>query len=466
MADMTAAAGEQLNSRLKKDYAAKANNLRSYYNQLYGKNNSAASVGSSSAASGNTYSDYLAKQNSVISNSSAVKQSSATGGIGKTNGALGAKVKSKFAANNGTRNQGAQSIGSVGNLGNIGNQQAANGTSANNNTYLALSRYDQGLSQEAQAGILAEKRNHQNAQARGDTGGMRDAHVAAQLYRAINGGYIDDIGDGTGYKPFGFSTLMPADRENLSEDEQKEILRCQLYYMYSDSPEEKEYWNSKANDIRRPHGYTSPDGKTYVKNDILATPYSGYPGGEFTDGAIGNYGEDGYVDTYTARMNALNDYIANRQYDPETDPAYQAYKAQYERNASAAANSALAQAAGNTGGIANSYAMALSNAAQQSYMKQLTDVIPTLQQQDYADKLSLLNALGQQQSSAYSRYAGDRDFDYNVYMQNVQNALDLAKFNFDKEETAASRDWQTQQNKLAFERDKEFLDYQRALGLI
>ena len=42
MADMASTMTEPMNSRLKKDYAAKANNLGSYYNQLYGKDNSAA----------------------------------------------------------------------------------------------------------------------------------------------------------------------------------------------------------------------------------------------------------------------------------------------------------------------------------------------------------------------------------------------------------------------------------------
>ena len=66
MANMTAAADEQMNSRLKKDYDAKKNNLTSYYKQLYGKSNDAASVGSGSSASTNSYSSYLSDANEKL----------------------------------------------------------------------------------------------------------------------------------------------------------------------------------------------------------------------------------------------------------------------------------------------------------------------------------------------------------------------------------------------------------------
>ena len=66
MANMTAATDEQMNSRLKKDYDAKKNNLTSYYKQLHGKSNDAASVGSGSSASANSYSSYLSNANEKL----------------------------------------------------------------------------------------------------------------------------------------------------------------------------------------------------------------------------------------------------------------------------------------------------------------------------------------------------------------------------------------------------------------
>lgn len=423
MANMTAAADEQMNSRLKKDYDAKKNNLTSYYKQLYGKSNDAASVGSGSSASTNSYSSYLSNANEKLK-----KQQRKT--------AIQRKKVSMTAG-----------------------QQNTGGTSANNDLYSKLSAYDQKLKPEAQAMIVDAKQRWQEADAIGNKAAMQDAYVDAQLARAKYGGYIDNVGDGSGYAAFGYGNLSAADRA-MSQEDQDQILKLKLLYKYADNDNDKKYYADAANKIRSKYGYTSTDGTDYIKNDLLTTPYEGYQGGEFTDGGTVGSSNDSYVDTYTDRMNQINDYIMNRKYDPETDPAYQAYKAQYERNASAAANAALAQAAGNTGGIANSYAMALSNAAQQSYMKQLTDVIPTLQQQDYADRLSLLNALGQQQSSAYDRYNTDRNFSYDTWLKNWENAYNMAQLEWEKQREETSRNWQTEEN----QRDRDWNEYMAKLG--
>ena len=423
MANMTAATDEQMNSRLKKDYDAKKNNLTSYYKQLYGKSNDAASVGSGSSASTNSYSSYLSNANEKLK-----KQQRKT--------AIQRKKVSMTAG-----------------------QQNTGGTSANNDLYSKLSAYDQKLKPEALAMIVDAKQRWQEADAIGNKAAMQDAYVDAQLARAKYGGYIDNVGDGSGYAAFGYGNLSAADRA-MSQEDQDQILKLKLLYKYADNDNDKKYYADAANKIRSKYGYTSTDGTDYIKNDLLTTPYEGYQGGEFTDGGTAGSSNDSYVDTYTDRMNQINDYIMNRKYDPETDPAYQAYKAQYERNASAAANAALAQAAGNTGGIANSYAMALSNAAQQSYMKQLTDVIPTLQQQDYADRLSLLNALGQQQSSAYDRYNTDRNFSYDTWLKNWENAYNMAQLEWEKQREETSRNWQTEEN----QRDRDWNEYMAKLG--
>ena len=448
MADMAATMAEPMNSRLKKDYAAKANNLGSYYNQLYGKDNSAASVGSGSAASAGSYSNYLSNANAQLK-----KQKN------RTSGAASSQLTASKPVNSGMVNNAKTTIKNK-TASMTAGQQNTGGTSANNDLYSKLSTYDQKLKPEAQAKIVGAKQRWQEANAIGNKAAMQDAYVDAQLARAMYGGYIDDVGDGSGYAAFGYGNLSAADRA-MSQEDQDQILRLKLLWKYADNDADRNYYASAANKIRSKYGYTSTDGTDYVENDILTTPYGGYQGGSFSDGASsGSSGTGGYTDSYTDRMNQINDYIMNRKYDPETDPAYQAYKAQYERNASAAANAALAQAAGNTGGIANSYAMALSNAAQQSYMKQLTDVIPTLQQQDYADRLSLLNSLGQQQSSAYDRYNTDRNFSYDTWLKNWENAYNMAQLEWEKQREETSRNWQTEEN----QRDRDWNEYMAKLG--
>lgn len=448
MADMAATMAEPMNSRLKKDYyAQKTKNLRSYYNQLYGKDNSSASVGSGSSASADSYSSYLSNINEKLKK----QQNSVTG-------TANSQLTASKPVNSGTVSSARTAIKDKKATMKAG-QQVVGGTSANNDLYSKLSSYDQELKPEAQAAIVDAKQRWQEASATGNKAAMLEAHVDAQLARAKYGGYIDDVGDGSGYAAFGYGNLSAADRA-MSQEDQDQILKLKLLYKYADNENDKKYYADAANKIRSKYGYTSTDGTDYIKNDLLTTPYWGYQGGEFTDGGTVGSGNGSYTDTYTERMNQINDYIMNRKYDPETDPAYHAYKAQYERNASAAANSALAQAAGNTGGIANSYAMALSNAAQQSYMKQLTDVIPTLQQQDYADRLSLLNSLGQQQSSAYDRYNTDRNFSYDTWLKNWENAYNMAQLEWEKQREETSRNWQTEEN----QKDRDWNEYMAKHG--
>lgn len=70
-------------------------------------------------------------------------------------------------------------------------------------------------------------------------------------------------------------------------------------------------------------------------------------------------------------------------YDPEKDPTYQQYKAQYERGAQKSMQDTMGQVMARTGGLASSFAQ---TAGQQSYnaaMAQLADKVPELRQLAY-----------------------------------------------------------------------------------
>ena len=132
MADMASTMTEPMNSRLKKDYAAKANNLGSYYNQLYGKDNSAASVGSGSAASAGSYSNYLSNANAQLK-----KQKNRTSGAASSQLTASKPVNSGMVSNAKTAIQNKTASMNTG--------QNTGGTSANNDLYSKLSAYDQKL---------------------------------------------------------------------------------------------------------------------------------------------------------------------------------------------------------------------------------------------------------------------------------------------------------------------------------
>ncbi len=418
-----------LNKQLKKEKELDDNNMTAAYaNQLYGTSGDAATVGASSSAAGNDLENYLANQNNQLSSSGSATKAAATKKPIRT-------VRTGNTDTTPTQTEASQPA-----------------PQASTVDYSGLSEYDQKLSDEAKNSILQYRQQWTDANARGDTAAMQEAAIQAQLVRAKYGGYISDTSNGMGYVAFGYGNLSLADR-SLPQESQDEILYWQLQYMNAKSDADRKYANDMANAIRKKAGYTSTDGTDYKPNDLLSTEYE-YTGGDF-------------IDPYADQTAALTDFLSNdtgwdaASYDPATDAAYQSYANYYNRNGQAAANSALAQAAGNTGGIANSYAQALASAAQQSYAKQLTDVIPTLQanaQQSYnnniANKQALLNQYTNMSNNAYGQYNTNRSFDYNTWLQNWQNAYNMYNVGNQNNQNALDRDWQTGENALDRELDR------------
>lgn len=106
-------------------------------------------------------------------------------------------------------------------------------------------------------------------------------------------------------------------------------------------------------------------------------------------------------------------------YDPTTDAAYQAYAKEYARLGEKARQDTLGSAASLTGGYASSYAVSAAAQAQNDYNRQLTAVIPELQQAAYnkwSDKLNnqlnYTNMLMDADSESWNRWANNRDFAY------------------------------------------------------
>lgn len=93
-----------------------------------------------------------------------------------------------------------------------------------------------------------------------------------------------------------------------------------------------------------------------------------------------------WTPSYEKERAATLSKLQNRQpfsYDPEKDPTYQQYKAQYERGAQKSMQDTMGQVMTRTGGLASSFAQ---TAGQQSYnatMAQLADKIPELRQLAY-----------------------------------------------------------------------------------
>lgn len=140
-----------------------------------------------------------------------------------------------------------------------------------------------------------------------------------------------------------------------------------------------------------------------------------------------------YQSSYSDRINGILDKILNREdfsYNVLSDPVYQQYKDQYTRLGQQAMQDTMANAATLTGGFGNSYASTAGNQAYQSYLQNLNDVIPSLQEAAYNRYMSEYDAL-------YDRLAALEsadNLDYQRHRDNVSdyyNNLANAQSNYD-----------------------------------
>lgn len=164
---------------------------------------------------------------------------------------------------------------------------------------------------------------------------------------------------------------------------------------------------------------------------------------------------------------ALLDSIVNQQpfsYDLQSDPSWGAYKKAYMREGDRASANALAQAAAASGGRASSYAMTAAQQAGNYYAGQLSDVIPTLEQNAYDRYLGDFN----RKLSSLGALESDRDFDYQKWM-NEYNMLQNSLGNYQGQDET---DYQRYLNALELQRQAEQdqatqkqLEYENALAL-
>jgi len=163
-------------------------------------------------------------------------------------------------------------------------------------------------------------------------------------------------------------------------------------------------------------------------------------------------GADGraYVDSTQGLQSAIDKYAQDAgytapQYNPESDQAFQAYKAQQMALGNAAANNAYARSVGASGGAITSAARLDADLANRGYMARAADALPQFQQQAY----------GQWQDQ------------YNRNRQSALDAQNTQKYNLDIQ--GMQQDLQT--NKMAYENamrqnllEKNYADYQAAIN--
>jgi hypothetical protein len=173
-----------------------------------------------------------------------------------------------------------------------------------------------------------------------------------------------------------------------------------------------------------------------------------------------------YTSQWSNQLSDLYNQIANRpafSYDLNADMLYQQYRDQYTRGGRQAMRDTMGQASAMTGGYGNSYAQTAGQQAYQSYMQQLNDVIPQLEERAYGryrdqgtDLYNLYGLTAGNEDRDYGRYRdqvgdwrSDRDFAYGQYQD--ERGFDYGQYqdnrNFDYGQYRDSvADWRDDRN--------------------
>ena len=151
-----------------------------------------------------------------------------------------------------------------------------------------------------------------------------------------------------------------------------------------------------------------------------------------------NTGKNGLIRKGSGVKYKTADQYGKFTYDPMQDVSYQSLAKVYNANGIRAANDTLGSAAALNGGYGSSYAVSAAQQARNDYNQQLASLIPDLEQ------------------NAYTRWAADRDYDFNVaqakdnqWYQNMGLWLDAVSSN----NSAAASTNSDRMNKAGFNLD-------------
>lgn len=142
-----------------------------------------------------------------------------------------------------------------------------------------------------------------------------------------------------------------------------------------------------------------------------------------------------YQSQWDGELTELYNRIANRKpfsYDIGTDPVYQQYREQYQRQGRLAMQDTMGQAAALTGGYGSTYGEQVGQQAYNAYLQNLNDVVPDLYNAAYnryrdegTDLYNQYGLLSDRENQAYIRYR-DTVNDYYSDLSDARSAYDSA----------------------------------------
>lgn len=173
-----------------------------------------------------------------------------------------------------------------------------------------------------------------------------------------------------------------------------------------------------------------------------------------------------YQSRWDDELTELYDQIRNRKkfsYDLGTDPLYQQYREQYQRQGRLAMQDTMGQAAALTGGYGSTYGEQVGQQAYNAYLQNLNDIVPQLQQQAY----QRYQDEGTDLYNQYSMVKGRDDTDYGRYRDTVSDwysDLADARSEYNTEYSNDLSQWSTMLDYWAQKANDENAAYLQALA--
>ena len=140
-----------------------------------------------------------------------------------------------------------------------------------------------------------------------------------------------------------------------------------------------------------------------------------------------------YQSQWDGELTELYNRIANRKpfsYDIGTDPVYQQYREQYQRQGRLAMQDTMGQAASLTGGYGSTYAEQVGQQTYNAYLQSLNDIVPELYDRAYGryqdegqDLYNRYGLVSDRESMDYSKYR-DTVSDYYNDLADARSAYD------------------------------------------
>ena len=161
----------------------------------------------------------------------------------------------------------------------------------------------------------------------------------------------------------------------------------------------------------------------------LGQQYQGSPYQAAIEELLEKMGEEWQGSPYQEERDAALRRAQEMQwdYDPSTDPVWQAYQKQYRREGQRATEDTLGRIAGMTGGMPSSYAATAATQAGDYYASQLSDKLPELYQdayqrylQDYMKEMNISDQYAGFDDREYSRWRDQQGQDLNRLNQYAQ----------------------------------------------